>query len=616
MVDWISLSQTAGTGNATITVSASSYSELLDRSTSLVVSGGVASATVNLIQKFDTSFMLSPSAINNLSADATSESDYRNLTVTSDYPWSIVSKPEWVIVSSSSGSGSTTITVTATDNTGDTRTGTIVFGNENGLRRSVTVQQNTYASYFNQYLTFIMQEDGDVRYGGSVGAGDRCRYTEIEYSLNDGPWTRLSSYETSHAYSGQSFAVKSGDVIRFRGDNESYSVFDDGLGVVSSVYRNIGGLYSPSRHITCGNIMSMISSTNFTGVTGFTRTHVFGGMTYDYNSFFYADNVTSAKNLILPVLTLTEACYSSLFRLCTQLIYPPALPATTLAKDCYSWMFQGCTGLTTTPALPATTLAEECYQGMYAGCTSLTAVTTPSATALTDGCYSYMFAGCTALTDASRLVAYTAATDCYQYMFSGCTSLFYPPEINIRTLADGCFRGMFIDCTSLTVNIPDLPVETLAASCYTAMFSGCTGMTVAPSLPATALTESCYEEMFSRCISLTTPPVLSALTVAKRCCYKMFWECESLTAAPDLLATDYSTIYSQRCYEQMFVNCNNLSYVKCLAYYPYANLYGAQRLQDWLAGVAEEGTFVKHPNATWESGDGGIPYGWTIVNAT
>ena len=32
----------------------------------------------------------------------------------------------------------------------------------------------------------------------------------------------------------------------------------------------------------------------------------------------------------------------------------------------------------------------------------------------------------------------------------------------------------------------------------------------------------------------------------------------------------------------------------------------------WVYGVSSTGTFIKDPNATWPSGDSGIPEGWTV----
>ena len=44
------------------------------------------------------------------------------------------------------------------------------------------------------------------------------------------------------------------------------------------------------------------------------------------------------------------------------------MPVTTLADYCYKSMFESCTNLTQAPALPATTLASRCYYSMFSGC--------------------------------------------------------------------------------------------------------------------------------------------------------------------------------------------------------------------------------------------------------
>ena len=73
----------------------------------------------------------------------------------------------------------------------------------------------------------------------------------------------------------------------------------------------------------------------------------------------------------LPVTTLADNCYASMFKGCKSLTTAPKLPATTLKFRCYSSMFAGCTSLTTAPELPATTLKPMCYSRMFSNCTSL-----------------------------------------------------------------------------------------------------------------------------------------------------------------------------------------------------------------------------------------------------
>ena len=75
--------------------------------------------------------------------------------------------------------------------------------------------------------------------------------------------------------------------------------------------------------------MSLVGGDNFKETTAFSQTFVFC-------SLFKLSNAISAKNLILPVMTLTEACYRAMFSNAYSLTEAPTiLPATTLATDCY-----------------------------------------------------------------------------------------------------------------------------------------------------------------------------------------------------------------------------------------------------------------------------------------
>ena len=246
------------------------------------------------------------------------------------------------------------------------------------------------------------------------------------------------------------------------------------------------------------------------------------------------------------------------------------------ARFCY--LFNGCTQLTSAPKLPATALARNCYAMMFYGCTSLTSAPALPATTLADGCYSYMFYGCSSLTTAPALPATTLANGCYQNMFQFCSSLTTSPELQTTTLYPYCYAGMFKGCISLTL-APALPATTLADGCYAEMFYGCTQLTTAPVLPATHLADYCYINMFNGCTKLN-----------------------NIT----MLATDISA-----------TSC----------------------LEDWVKGVAENGTFTKaasmdikeddseddsgddymavflssrsgNPSIPW--GASGIPEGWTV----
>ena len=277
-----------------------------------------------------------------------------------------------------------------------------------------------------------------------------------------------------------------GDMVMFRGDNAAYSAFPDysrfSCSAPCSVY---------------GNVMSLVSSTNFATATELTADHAL------YRLFSDNPNLRSdaSKALVLPATTLGTYCYRTMFSGCNGLTIAPAMPATSLAKGCYAYMFDGCISLTTAPALPATTLAQDCYGCMFRGCISLTAAPALPATTLAEFCYSGMFYGCSWLTTSPALPATTLADRCYASMFEGCTGLTTAPVLPATMLAYGCYAGMFSGCTSLTT-APALSVTTLALYCYANMFHGCTSLTTAPALPATILVEKCYQRMFYNCSSL------------------------------------------------------------------------------------------------------------------
>ena len=233
---------------------------------------------------------------------------------------------------------------------------------------------NPVHDYSKDYLTFRITSGGTICWK-SVGSG----YAKtIEYSLNGGAWTSITAASTP-----PSISVAEGDVIMFRGTNQTYAGSKSNyssFGHDTSGSTDVGS----TAHFTIeGNIMSLIYGDNFSGHT------TFNGGTYNLCSIFKRTNVESAENLVLPATTLTNYCYRAMFSLCPSLMTPPQLPATTLAQGCYWYMFEGCP-MTTAPDLLAETLVRECYGYMFTGCRNLnyikclaTNVASPPASALT-----------------------------------------------------------------------------------------------------------------------------------------------------------------------------------------------------------------------------------------
>lgn len=280
-------------------------------------------------------------------------------------------------------------------------------------------------------LTFEIQSDGEIVWKTSSG-----NTKTIEYSKNGGEWTSITS-----STGGTSISVVNGDTVQFRGNNSSYSTS-------SSRYNTFSG--STAQFSVKGNIMSLINSTNFSGLTEFPS-----NSSYNFCNLFKNTSVLASQSLVLPATTLTENCYQNMFNECTSLTGAPELPATTLAPFCYNSMFGGCTSLTTAPELPATTLANCCYQSMFGRC---------------------------GLTTAPALPATTLINYCYEYMFSGCKNLIQTPELPATTLANGCYSNMFYNCTNLNY-IKCLATDISATYCTNSWVRGVasTGTFITPS---------------------------------------------------------------------------------------------------------------------------------------
>lgn len=203
-----------------------------------------------------------------------------------------------------------------------------------------------------------------------------------------------------------------------------------------------------------------------------------------------------------------------------------------------------------------------------------------------------------------ELPATTLTTSCYRNMFYKCPNLKKAMSVLPATeLAPNCYTGMFQRADKLE-NAPKLPATELTYSCYSHMFNGCKALKNAPKLPATKLAEACYQRMFCNTL-LTEAPELPATDMEVGCYQYMFQNCTELEKAPVLPATRLSFW----CNGDMFKGCSKLNYIKAL----FLNKPSDYYTPGWVAGVAENGTLVKNPNATWDvRGINGIPEGWTV----
>ena len=371
--EWLSIDKTSGTGNAQITLTASSYQELVERTQSLVIQGQRESVYLNVKQN---------GVIPKTEEELKQQYFWVEFEETNG---TITFQPRWTAGSNSIPAGKYSNIAYSFDGiswaSGTTikmNDATIVYlENKSGRLNNIATAD------IGKYEWEIINFDKRARVGGPINT--------------------LSSFKKGCFYelfSGNSYLTDASKLILPWKTMEKMCYY---------------GMFSGCK--------SLIRAPKLPATTLADRCYdgMFSGCT----------SLTTAPEL--PVTTLVDGCYAQMFSGCTSLTTAPELPATRLANYCYYLMFHGCTSLTTAPVLPATKVYDECYGSMFYGCTNLVNAPTLPATTLVGGCYSAMFRGCTSLTTAPVLPAKSLThqesngsyTGCYNSMFYGCTSLNY-----------------------------------------------------------------------------------------------------------------------------------------------------------------------------------------------
>ena len=639
--DWLSIDKTSGTGDATITLTASSYQELADRTATIKVQGIVTNAILTVRQK---AFIPSNEYfwIKFEETDGTVNIENSNVSYSFD-------GDTWVNGAKSISMG------------------------KNKLVYLKDLKTSLKPIYDNIRIKFTKR----AKVGGNISSlrgmeayGFRYYFENNTYLTNASalilPWTTLENGCYEGMFSGCTSLEIAPKLPATTLANSCYNAMFQGC-------------------------TSLVVAPELPATT-------LAGSCY-YRMFNGCSNLIAAP--ALPATTLAEGCYGDMFYMCDSLSTAPELPATTLAGSCYSGMFAVCRGLVNAPKiLPATTLESGCYGSMFMTCTSLKKAPELPATTLVEGCYHGMFMGCTSLNYIKMLAIdyrYNSLENWTKNVASSGTFIKHPDATN-PTMGDaGIPQGWIINDAELPITPnpdkpnpdtpnPDTPsndyfwvkfeetygkvsitdakvsysfdgntwtnnvanismgdntivylqglnnttnnkakikftkkakvggdlssLKEIGDSAFKYLFLNNTYLTDASALilPWTILKNSCYYSMFKGCTSLVAAPKLPATTLANECYYNMFYGCIRLVSAPTLPATtlmDY-------CYGWMFEGCTNLNYIKMLA----TDISADRCLASWVDGVASTGTFVKHPDTNLPTGYDGIPNGWTVETAT
>ena len=170
--NWLSIDKTSGTGNAEITLTASSYEELVDRTTSLKVQGISANAILNVRQNaLVPAITLSTSRI-----EGSFESATYNVVVTSNVDWTLESDSNWYTLSQNSGTkGNTTLIITMGENEGtDYKEGTVSFLFRDMVLATLSIVQDIWKP--------LPKADNRIYYTGSISSTSDILYgTNAEF---------------------------------------------------------------------------------------------------------------------------------------------------------------------------------------------------------------------------------------------------------------------------------------------------------------------------------------------------------------------------------------------------------------------------------------------------
>jgi len=204
--EWLTIDKTSGTGNAQITLSASSYEELVERTATIKVQGISTNAILTIRQE-----ALVPNiTLSTYSVEGNYEGASFSITVTSNVSWSAtVGEGDWFSVDRTSGNkGTTSVTVTMTPNVsdsyktsymdfmfGDTVLATLVIGQKQKLPLPKAANRIYYTTTDGNPLSVDPQYITDKKYIASGEVGDAYYW---EY---DGEITTLAG----GAFSGNSF---------------------------------------------------------------------------------------------------------------------------------------------------------------------------------------------------------------------------------------------------------------------------------------------------------------------------------------------------------------------------------------------------------------------------
>ena len=188
--------------------------------------------------------------------------------------------------------------------------------------------------------------------------------------------------------------------------------------------------------------------------------------------------------------------------------------------------------------------------------------------------------------------------EAYRLMFAGyrySPNLVTAPRIDALFANNYDFKGnnnmypmekMFYKCSSLA-SAPDLHIRYAERETYNAMYDSCTSMISGGKVEAEALGHYSCANMFNNCQSMIQGPQFT------------------LPLAPN----------NSACFDGTFNGCSSITSLTCLA--TNNTTVKEPCFGDWFNGSQPaNGTFTKATGAIWNTGNAGIPTGWSVVETS
>ena len=429
--EWLSITQTEGKGDATITLTASSSRELQERVQSLQITTQTKTNYLNIKQKaFAPSITLS-----NTELTFTDVLLQNTTTIISNVEWTAVPSANWINISQLSGeSGTTTliVDVTSINSPTENRTGYIDFYWGDELMKTVEIKQefevvfelsknnvtitnetiatinvtsNTtwYCKSDNEWviinpttlngsgvITITASEYDGVERTGSINfyVGDKKvdsltikqLYLPEDVEIPEDitgcfyiePYDNNNSVSISFYDKYNTTTISSGQygAFEYYQNNEWKTIGIENSGGYIHTF-NDNYLEFSKRIYFRNPMLTSYMRISFSGEFNMGGVFKIGRL----NGFFIDTSIVNAKNLILSATLNESYCYAHAFQGCKKLITAPQLPATSLPAGAYSNMFEGCINLKKSPILPAPTLSQDAYYYMFRGCSNLEEIT-------------------------------------------------------------------------------------------------------------------------------------------------------------------------------------------------------------------------------------------------